>query len=170
MPCRNLVRLYIHLTFTSSVGPSIIIWNELGQAPPLQQWRCLNINSHGPSISSLKWHQVSPNLWSSRNPRSWFLTPRLCFIMVCESTGVVRHGVWVTPFLYLRPTMSLMPALSPMPILIYPPESVVSTPTELVNGGPRLGNDTTVHLSLSLKQITSWTMKRAWIYCIAHDT
>ena len=59
----------------------------------LQHWQCLNINSHGPSISSLKWHQVSPNLWSSRNPRSWFLIPRLCFIMVYEFTGVLRHGV-----------------------------------------------------------------------------
>ena len=34
MPCRSSCRLYIHLTLTYYVGPSNVVWNELGPAPP----------------------------------------------------------------------------------------------------------------------------------------
>ena len=33
MPCRNPCRLYIQLAFTYSIGPSSIVWNELGPIP-----------------------------------------------------------------------------------------------------------------------------------------
>jgi hypothetical protein len=41
MPCTNLGRLYIHLAFTYSVGPSNVVWSELGPAPPLPPTRVL---------------------------------------------------------------------------------------------------------------------------------
>jgi hypothetical protein len=34
LSCRNPCRLYIHLAFTCSIGPSSIVWSELGPAPP----------------------------------------------------------------------------------------------------------------------------------------
>ena len=56
MPCRNPCRLYIHLAFTYSVGPSSIAWSELGPAPPFfHQWECLKRNGHGLSVSCVKW-------------------------------------------------------------------------------------------------------------------
>ena len=87
-------------------------------------------------------------------------------VMVCNSASLLHHGSWIHASgssswclsdsfsVFLQPTMSLMPALSPMATLIYPPESVVSTPTELVNGGQPLhwGRIQTVHLSLRLEQ------------------
>ena len=41
MPCRNLCRLYIHLAFTYSVGPSSVVWSELGPATPFPPMRVL---------------------------------------------------------------------------------------------------------------------------------
>ena len=41
MPCRMPCRLYIHLAFAYSVGPSNIVWGELGPAlpfPPICSW------------------------------------------------------------------------------------------------------------------------------------
>ena len=34
MPCRIPCRLCIHLAFTYSVGPSSVMWSEIGPAPP----------------------------------------------------------------------------------------------------------------------------------------
>ena len=34
MLCRNPCRLYIYLAFIYSVGPSSVVWNQLGPAPP----------------------------------------------------------------------------------------------------------------------------------------
>ena len=34
MPCKNPCRLYVHLAFTYSIGPSSVVWSELGPAPP----------------------------------------------------------------------------------------------------------------------------------------
>ena len=33
MACRNPCRIYIHLAFTYSVGPSSVVWSEFGPAP-----------------------------------------------------------------------------------------------------------------------------------------
>jgi hypothetical protein len=41
MPGRNPCRLYIHLAFTYYVGPSSIVWSELGLAPPFPPMRVL---------------------------------------------------------------------------------------------------------------------------------
>ena len=44
MPCRNPCRLYIHLAFTYSVGPSSVVWSsELGPAPPFPPMRVLEM-------------------------------------------------------------------------------------------------------------------------------
>ena len=55
MPCSNPCRLYIHLTFTYSVGPSSIVWSELGPAPPLHHWECFKCNGHMLLVSCVKW-------------------------------------------------------------------------------------------------------------------
>jgi hypothetical protein len=39
MPYRNPCTLYIHLAFTYFVGPSSVVWNELGLAPPFPPMR-----------------------------------------------------------------------------------------------------------------------------------
>ena len=39
MPCRSLCRLYIHLAFTYSIGPSSVVWRKLGPAPPFPPMR-----------------------------------------------------------------------------------------------------------------------------------
>ena len=36
-------RLYIHLAFTYSVGPSSVVWSELRPAPPFQPMRVLEV-------------------------------------------------------------------------------------------------------------------------------
>jgi hypothetical protein len=41
MPCRNLCRLYIHLAFTYSVGPSSVVWSKLDRLHLFHQWECL---------------------------------------------------------------------------------------------------------------------------------
>jgi len=43
MPCRNPCRLYIHLAFTYSVGPSSVVWSEFGLAPPFPPMRVLEV-------------------------------------------------------------------------------------------------------------------------------
>ena len=43
MPCRNPCRLYIHLAFTYSIGPSSVVWSELGPAPPFPPMRVLEV-------------------------------------------------------------------------------------------------------------------------------
>ena len=43
MPCRNPCRLYIHLPFTYSVGPSSVMWSELGPALPFPPMRVLKV-------------------------------------------------------------------------------------------------------------------------------
>ena len=43
MACRNLCRLYIHLASTYSIGPSSILWSELGPAPPSPPMRVLEV-------------------------------------------------------------------------------------------------------------------------------
>jgi hypothetical protein len=43
MPHRNPCRLYIHLAFTYSVGPSSVVWSELGPAPPFPPMRMLEV-------------------------------------------------------------------------------------------------------------------------------
>ena len=43
VPRRNACRLYIHLTFTYSVGPSSIVWSERGLALPLPPMRVLEV-------------------------------------------------------------------------------------------------------------------------------
>jgi hypothetical protein len=44
MPCRYPCRLYIHVAFTYSVGPSRTVGSELGPAPPLSPTRVLGVN------------------------------------------------------------------------------------------------------------------------------
>ena len=39
----NPCRLYIHLAFTYSIGPSSIVWSELGLAPPFPPMRVLEV-------------------------------------------------------------------------------------------------------------------------------
>jgi hypothetical protein len=43
MPCKNPCRLYIPLAFTYSVGPSSVVWSELGPAPPFPPMRVLEV-------------------------------------------------------------------------------------------------------------------------------
>ena len=51
MPCGNPCRLYIHLAITYSIGPSSVVWSELGPARLFCQWECLNCTGHGLSVS-----------------------------------------------------------------------------------------------------------------------
>ena len=41
IPCWNPCRLYIHLAFTYPIGPSSVVWSELGLAPPFPLMRVL---------------------------------------------------------------------------------------------------------------------------------
>ena len=41
--CRHLCRVYIHLSFTYSAGPSSVVWTELGLAPPFPPMRVLEV-------------------------------------------------------------------------------------------------------------------------------
>ena len=41
MSCRNPCWLHIHLAFTYSIGPSSVLWSELGPAPPCPPMRVL---------------------------------------------------------------------------------------------------------------------------------
>ena len=51
MPCRNPWRLYIHLAFTYSIGPSSVVWSELGPALPFPPMRVLEVQwSHAPNL------------------------------------------------------------------------------------------------------------------------
>ena len=59
MPCRNPCGLYIHLAYTYSVGPSSVVWSELGLALPFHQWECLKCNGHGLRVSCVKWPSVN---------------------------------------------------------------------------------------------------------------
>ena len=43
MPCRNPCRLYIHLAFAYSLGPSSVVWTELGPAPPFPPMKMLEV-------------------------------------------------------------------------------------------------------------------------------
>ena len=43
MACRNPCRLYTHLAFTYSVGPSSVAWSELGPGPPFPPMRVLEV-------------------------------------------------------------------------------------------------------------------------------
>jgi hypothetical protein len=43
MPCRNPCRLYIHLVFTYSIGPSSIVWSELGPTLPFPAMTMLGV-------------------------------------------------------------------------------------------------------------------------------
>jgi hypothetical protein len=43
MPCRNPCRLYIHLAFTFSVGPSSVVRSDLGPAPRFPPMRVLEV-------------------------------------------------------------------------------------------------------------------------------
>ena len=43
IPCRNPCRLYIHLAFACSVGPSCIVCSELGLAMPFPPMRVLEV-------------------------------------------------------------------------------------------------------------------------------
>ena len=55
MPCRNACRVYIHLAFTNSVGPSSVVRSELGPALPFPPMRVLEVCYHGLSVSFVKW-------------------------------------------------------------------------------------------------------------------
>ena len=41
--CRIPCRFYIYLVFTYSVGPSSVVWSELGPAPPFPPMRVLEV-------------------------------------------------------------------------------------------------------------------------------
>ena len=43
MLCRNPCRLYIHLAFPYSIGPSSVVWSNLGPAPPFAPMRVLEV-------------------------------------------------------------------------------------------------------------------------------
>ena len=43
VPCRNPRRLYIHLAFTYSVGPSSVVRSKLGPAPPFPPMKVLEV-------------------------------------------------------------------------------------------------------------------------------
>ena len=55
MPRRNPRRLYIHIAFTYSVGPSSVGEVNLYRLHLSHQWECLKCNAHGPSVSCVKW-------------------------------------------------------------------------------------------------------------------
>jgi hypothetical protein len=44
MSCMNICRLYIHLAFTHSSGPSSVVWSKLGPAPPFPPMRVLGVD------------------------------------------------------------------------------------------------------------------------------
>ena len=58
MPCRKPCRLYIHLAFTYSFGPSSTLWSELGPAPPFStnesDWSVMVTGSQSPVWSGPK--------------------------------------------------------------------------------------------------------------------
>ena len=98
MPCMNPCRLYTHLAFTHSVGPSSIVWNELRPAPPFHQWECLKCNDHGLSVSCVKWPLIliHTRIWWASGPHgnSPLLpkTPRPLFA-TCFTTCYVKATI-----------------------------------------------------------------------------
>ena len=70
MPCKNPCRLYIHLTFTYSIGPSSVVGSELGPAPAFPPMRVLEVQwswalSHGRVHNVFRFGvlQCSTKLW-----------------------------------------------------------------------------------------------------------
>src|ERR1700738_1276569 len=65
LPCRNPCRLYIHLAFTYSIGPSSIlsVKGELVPPPPFPPMRVLlsALNNHGSSVLYMKWPLLLPD-------------------------------------------------------------------------------------------------------------
>ena len=58
MPRNIPRRLYIHLAFTHSVGPSSLVWSlNLDRLRLSHQWECLRCNGHGHghSVSCVEW-------------------------------------------------------------------------------------------------------------------
>ena len=67
MACRNPCRLYVHCAFTYFVGPSSVMWSELGLAPPFPPMRVLEVQ------------------WSH------------ALGLMCEvALGCPNHGIWPT--------------------------------------------------------------------------
>ena len=65
MPCRNPCRLYIYLAFTYSVGPSRVVWSELGPAPPFPRARVREVWwSRALSLVCVKWPLYVPHITS----------------------------------------------------------------------------------------------------------
>ena len=66
MPCRNPCRLYIHFAFTYSIGPSSVVWSELGPALPFPLMRVLKsviaTGSHSRVWSGLKFFRQEERL------------------------------------------------------------------------------------------------------------
>jgi hypothetical protein len=103
MPCRDPCRLYIHLAFTYSVGPSSIVWSELGPALPCPPMRVLEVKMvtgsqsrvwSGPKathhIGSLKWPCVHGPLGFEHNK------PLDCLhLAMAFASGKVYDLVWI---------------------------------------------------------------------------
>jgi hypothetical protein len=75
MPCRNPCRLYIHLAFTYSVGPSNVVWSKLGPAPPCPPMRVLGVSWSRALVSCVKWPWVQSH---------WVTAGTISSIDVCQ--------------------------------------------------------------------------------------
>ena len=66
MPYKKPYRLYIHLAFTYSIGPSSVVWCEanLDRLRLFHQWESFKCNGHA-SVSCVKWpREAATEYWS----------------------------------------------------------------------------------------------------------
>ena len=62
MPYKNPRRFYINIAFTYSVGPSSVVWSELGPTPPFPPMRVPQVQWSQPLVSYVKWPLRCPIL------------------------------------------------------------------------------------------------------------
>ena len=108
MPRRNPYRLYIHIAFTYSVGPSSVVWSELGPAPPFPPMRVLEVQwSRALSLECEVALSAESDVFSSRY--AWTLVNTCLSInyllFVCYSLqeywrtsyNMIKRNVMLTP-------------------------------------------------------------------------
>ena len=92
-PCRP----YIHLAFTYSVGPSSVVWSELGLAPPFPPMRVLEL--YGSRALGLVC-EVALSSWQNQGDK------------ICEDFAMFDPAPYIYIHILLRyhPTTSVIPA------------------------------------------------------------
>jgi hypothetical protein len=96
MPCMNPCRLYLHLAFTYLVGPSSIVWRELGPAPPFPPMRVLEVY-WSRALSLVCEVALNPIILQDHvSSTSLVLLPFYCD-GICSIVAIVRDCTFIHP-------------------------------------------------------------------------